>query len=158
MAIVRWEPFRDLVSTQDQFNRLFNQTFSHFLGSEPGTRAWAPPVDIRETEREVSLTAELPGVNPNDVEIRVEGNTLYLKGERKLEGNEQDYHQIERAYGSFARAFTLPASVDPSKVVAEYRSGLLTLSIPKREEAKPRTIKIQVSGQEPKTMAAAVQK
>jgi HSP20 family protein len=149
MAIVRWEPFRDLVATQDQLNRLFNETFSRFLGgSDSGSRAWAPPVDIRETDHNVILTAELPGVNPNEVEVRVEGNTLYLKGERKLEDNEQNYRQIERTYGPFSRAFSLPASVDPNNVNAEYKNGLLTLTLTKREEVKPKTIKIQVAGGE----------
>src|SRR5262249_44354336 len=96
----------------------------------------------------------LPGVNANDVDIRVEGTTLHIKGERKFEGSEKNYHQIERTYGSFARAFTLPSSVDPGSVTARYSDGLLTLTLTKREEAKPRTIKIQVAGQEPKTMTA----
>jgi HSP20 family protein len=155
MAIVRWEPFRDLVSTHEQFNRLFNETFPRFFGGELGTRPWAPLVDIRETDHNLILSAELPGVNPNDVEVRVEGNTLYVKGERKFEGEEKNYHQIERTYGSFARAFTLPSSVDPGSVVAQYSNGLLTLTLTKREEAKPRTIKIQMAGQEPKTAAVA---
>ena len=160
MAIVRWEPFRDLVSTQNQFNRLFNDTFSRAFGGEPTAGAWVPPVDIRETEHELLLTVELPGINPDDVDVRVEQNTLYLKGERKLEGTEQNYQQIERSYGPFVRAFTLPSSVDPAKVVAEYRNGLLTLTMPKREEAKPKSIKIDVGGheREPKTVAASVQR
>src|SRR5438552_14309353 len=154
MAIVRWEPFRDLVSTQEQFNRLFNEAFSRLAGAEPSSRGWAPVVDIREADHHLVLTAELPGVNPNDVEIRVENSTLYLKGERKLEASEQSYHQIERAYGPFSRAFTLPDSVDPNNVVAEFKDGVLTITLPKREGAKSRNVKIQVPGQEQKAMAA----
>ena len=100
------------------------------------------------------LTAELPGVNPTEVEVRLENNTLYLKGERKLEGNEQSYHQIERVYGPFARAFTLPDSVDTSNVIADFKDGLLTIKLAKRDEAKPRNVKIQLGGSEQKAMAA----
>ena len=161
MAIVRWQPFRDLVSTQDQFNRLFNETFSRMFGEgELGTKAagWAPPVDIRETDQNIVLTAELPGVNPNDVDIRLEDGTLYLKGERKFEKEtkEENYHRIERSYGTFARSFQLPQSVKADDVKAEYKDGVLTLTLPKREEAKPKTIKIKVSGSEPKSMAAGL--
>src|SRR5690242_21875590 len=134
MPIVRWEPFRDLVSAQDQFNRLFNHTLSRMAGAtaETATRTWAPPVDIREADQNLVLTAELPGVNPNEVEVRLENNTLYLKGERKIEGNEQSYHQIERVYGPFARAFTLPDSVDTNNVLADFKDGLLTIKLAKR--------------------------
>ncbi|HEY6292751.1 MAG TPA: Hsp20/alpha crystallin family protein [Terriglobia bacterium] len=145
MAIVRWEPFRDLVTTQDQFNRLFNDTFSRFFDEgAPGTRAWAPPVDIYETDQDIVLKAELPGVDPKDVEIRVEDGTLWLKGERKFENevHKDGYHHVERAYGAFSRAFPLPGSVNSEKAKAEYSNGVLTLTLPKREEAKPKTIKI----------------
>jgi HSP20 family protein len=156
MPIVRWEPFRDLALAQDRFNRLFNETLSRAARAETGTGTWAPAVDIREADQNLVLTVQLPGVNPNDVDVRLENNTLYLKGERKLEGNEQSYHQIERVYGPFARAFTLPDSVDPNNVVAEFKDGVLSIKLAKREEAKPRTVKIQVGGREQKTMAAGV--
>lgn len=159
MAIVRWEPFRDVVSAQDQFNRLFNETFSRFLGeNEPTAKAaWAPAVDIYEKENSVVLKAELPGVDPKDVDIRIEDGTLYLKGERKFEKEtkEENYHRIERSYGSFMRTFQLPRTLNADNVTAEYKDGILTLTLPKREEAKPKAIKIQVSGQEPKTMSAS---
>jgi HSP20 family protein len=148
MAIVRWEPFRDLVSTHDRFSRLFNDTFSRFFDEgETGARGWAPAVDIYETDHDLVLKAELPGVDPKDVEARVEDGTLYLKGERKLEkeAKEENYHRVERSYGSFVRTFALPRSVDSEKVSAQYQDGILTLTMPKREEAKPRTIKIQAS-------------
>jgi HSP20 family protein len=148
MAIIRWEPFRDLVSTRDRFNRLFNESFSRFFeDGEWGTRNWMPPVDVYETDQSVVVKAELPGVDPKDVEARVEDGTLYLKGQRKFENEvkQDDYHQIERAYGSFMRSFALPSSVNADKVTAEYKDGVLTLTLPKREEAKPKTIKINVN-------------
>jgi HSP20 family protein len=148
MAIVRWEPFRDLVTAQRDFGRLFRDAFSSQLGeTELSTRSWAPPVDIYETEDAIVLKAELPGVDPKDVEVRVEDNTLYLKGERKFEKEvkEQNYHRVERSYGSFARSFSLPNSISSDKVKAEFKDGLLTLTMPKREEAKPKTIKIDVT-------------
>jgi HSP20 family protein len=148
MAIVRFEPFRDLLTTQREFDRLFKEAFSPMSGeTEVSTRSWAPPVDIYETEDAIVLKAELPGIDPKEVEVRVEDNTLYLKGERKFEKevNEQNYHRIERSYGSFARSFSLPNSISAEKVKAEYKDGLLTLTMPKREEAKPKTIKIDVT-------------
>jgi len=148
MAIVRWEPLRDLMTTQRGFDRLFKEAFTPFFGEgEPSTRTWAPPVDIYENENDIVLKAELPGIDPKDVEVRVEDNTLYLKGERKFEKEVKDesYHRIERSYGSFARSFSLPNSINAEKVKAEFKDGLLTLTLPKREEAKPKTIKIDVS-------------
>jgi HSP20 family protein len=147
MPIVRFEPFRDL-TTQREYVRLLKEAFSPMSGeTEVSTRSWAPPVDIYETEDAIVLKAELPGIDPKDVEVRVEDNTLYLKGERNYEKdvNEQNYHRIERSYGSFARSFTLPNSISAEKVKAEYKDGLLTLTMPKREEAKPKTIKIDVT-------------
>ncbi len=148
MPIVRWEPFRDLVTTQDRLNRLFNETMGRFVGNE-GTRsgAWVPSVDIYETEQDIVLTAELPGVDPKDVEATVHEGTLYLKGERKYEKEvkEESYHHVERAYGSFARSFELPASVDADKVQAEFKDGVLTLTMPKKEEARAKKIKISTA-------------
>lgn len=149
MSMIRWEPFRDLVSTEDHFNQLFNESFAWGLGDqrEVSARTWVPPVDINETEDNLVLKAELPGIKPDDVEIRVEDNTLYLKGERKFEREvkEENLHRVERSYGTFSRSFSLPSSVDPEKIKAEYQNGILTLTMPKREEAKPKTIKIDVS-------------
>ena len=148
MAIVRWEPFRDLMTTQREFDRLFREAFSPVMGEgEVSTRTWAPPVDIYENGDNLVLKAELPGINPDDVEVRVEDNNLYLKGERKFEKEvkEENYHRVERVYGSFARTFSLPNSIDSDKVAANYKDGILTLTLPKREEAKPKTIKISVN-------------
>ena len=148
MSISQWEPFRDLLSTQDRFNQLFNHTFARAFGDEREVtpRAWVPPVDIYETAGSLVLKAELPGINPDEVEIRVEDNTLYLKGERKFEKEvkEENLHRVERSYGTFTRSFALPNTIDADKVRAEYQNGILTLTMPKREEAKPRTIKINV--------------
>jgi len=104
-------------------------------------------VDIYENGDNLVLKAELAGINPDDVEIRVENNTLYLKGKRKFEKEvkEQNYHRVERSYGTFARSFSLPNSVDADKVAANFKDGVLTLTMPKKEEAKPKTIKINVS-------------
>ena len=148
MAIVRWEPFRDLMASQREFDRMFREAFSPLVGNgEASTRTWAPPVDIYENGDSLVLKAELPGINPDDVEVRVEDNTLYLKGERKFEKEvkEENYHRVERAYGSFARTFSLPNSIDSDKVAANYKDGVLTLTLPKREEAKPKSIKITVN-------------
>jgi HSP20 family protein len=145
-----------LVTTQDRLNRLFNSTLGNTLQDwgEEGQLAsstWAPPVDIYETDHNLVIKAELPGVDPREVEVRVEDNTLYLKGQRKLqeEVRQDNYHRIERTYGTFTRSFTLPGSVNADKVVAEYKDGVLALTMPKREEAKPKTIKIYTGGEEP---------
>ncbi|HZT72009.1 MAG TPA: Hsp20/alpha crystallin family protein [Terriglobia bacterium] len=149
MSITRWEPFRDLISTQERFNQLFNEAFGRAFGDlqEVTPRTWAPAVDIYETDENLVLQAELPGINPDDVDIRIEDNTLYLKGERKFEKEvkEGNLHRVERSYGTFTRSFTLPGSINVDKVKAEYKNGILTLTMPKREEAKPKTIKIQAA-------------
>ena len=147
MKIVRWEPFQNVMAGQRDLDQVFKDAFRPFYGDgELSTRTWAPPVDIFENADNIVLKAELPGIDPKDVEIRVEDNTLYLKGERKFEQEvkEENYHRVERSYGSFARSFSLPNSIDADKVVADYKDGLLTLTMPKREEAKPKTIKIEI--------------
>jgi HSP20 family protein len=160
MAIVRWEPFRDLLTTQDRFNRLFNETLGNVFGGEEFSgRAWNPAVDIYETDQQLVLKAELPGIDPKDVDIRVEDGTLYLKGERKHEKDvkEGNYHRVERSYGSFTRTFALPNSVNLENIKADYKDGVLTLTMAKREEAKPKTIKINV-GEGAQAAAAAARK
>jgi HSP20 family protein len=150
MAIVRWEPFRDLAGLQDRMNRLFDESFR---GARAGNAddwalggSWAPAVDIYEQDGNIVMKAELPGVDPKAVDIRLENNTLTLRGERKLdkEVKEDSYHRVERAYGAFSRSFTLPTVVDQGNIKAEYRDGVLKLTLPKREEAKPRQIQINV--------------
>jgi HSP20 family protein len=163
MAIVRWEPFRDLLAMQDRMNRLFSETFGRdvpFYREEAASLSrWAPAVDVYETDDNIVVKAELPGLDPKDLDVRIEDNTLFLKGERKLEKEvrEQNYHRVERSYGSFARSLALPSSVDPDKTSAEYKDGVLTLTMAKREEAKSKTIKIQTTG-EPKQVATAARK
>jgi len=155
-TITRWEPFRGVNTLQDQFNRLFNDVFDR-KGEESSLTAWAPAVDIYETELELVVKADLPEVDPKDLEIRVENNILTIRGERKFEKkvNEDNYLRVERAYGSFARSFTLANTVNSDAIKADYQNGALTLTIPKREEAKPKQIKVNVNTQ---AMAASAAK
>jgi HSP20 family protein len=151
MAIVRWEPFRDLVSVQERMNRIFDDAFRGTgRGSEDDWAlggSWAPVVDIFEHEGNLVLKAELPGVDPKDVDVHVENNTLTLRGERKFasEVKREKYHRVERAYGTFSRSFTLPNVVDTDKIKAEYKDGVLQVTLPTREEAKPKQIAVAVS-------------
>ncbi len=152
----RWESFRGVNTLQDQFNRLFNDVFDR-KGEESSLTAWAPAVDIYETEHELVVKADLPEVDPKDLDIRVENNILTIRGERKFEKkvNEDNYLRVERAYGSFARSFTLANTVNSDAIKADYQNGVLTLTIPKREEAKPKQIKVNVNTQ---AMAASAAK
>jgi HSP20 family protein len=145
MAIIRWDPFRDLVTLRDRMNRLF-EDMSGRKGEEKElmTSSWSPSVDIYETENEVVLTAEIPGVDEKDVEIKVEDNNLTLRGERKFEKEtkEENYHRIERSYGSFFRSFSLPSYIDQDKIEAEHENGILKIKMPKKPELRPRKVKI----------------
>jgi len=145
-TIVRWEPFRGVTALQDQINRLFNEAFER-KGEESSLSAWAPAVDIYETEQELVVKADLPDVDPKDLDIRVENNLLTIRGERKFEKkvSEENYLRVERSYGSFARSFTLANTVNSEAIKADYQNGVLTLTIPKREEAKPKQIKVNVA-------------
>jgi len=147
MAIVRWDPFRDLISIQDRMNRLFEQTLAR-TREEEGIAAstWMPAVDIYETPDQVVMKAELPGLTREDIEINVRDNTLSLRGQRKFEKDvkEENYLRIERAYGSFQRSFTLPATIQQDKIKAVFKDGVLEVSLPKAEEARPKQIKIDV--------------
>lgn len=145
MPVVKYNPF------QAEFEdfpglKLFQDSVSRLL-SEPAARPWSPAVDIVETENDLVLKADLPEVDPKAVEIQIENGTLTLKGERKFEqqSNGRGYHRIERAYGSFVRAFSLPDSIDADKVKADYRAGVLTVTLPKKEVAKPKSVKVEVS-------------
>ncbi len=144
-AINRWEPFRGTMTLQEQLNRVFGDMLER-AGDESNLTPWAPAVDIFETEHELVVKADLPDVNPQDLDIRVENNILTIRGERKFEKkvNEENYLRIERAYGSFSRSFSLANSVKSEAIKADYQNGVLTLSIPKREEAKPKQIKVNV--------------
>ena len=126
-------------------NRLFNETLEQ-TGEESSLTAWSPAVDIYETEHKLVVKADLPEVDPKDLDIRVENNILTIRGERKFEKkvSEENYLRVERAYGSFTRSFTLANTVNAEAIKADYQNGVLTLSIPKREEAKPKQIKVNV--------------
>jgi HSP20 family protein len=141
--LTHWEPFRGATSLQDQVNRLFNDVLER-RGDESSLTAWAPAVDIYESEHELVVKADLPDVDPTDLDIRVENNILTIRGERKFEKkvNEESYLRVERAYGSFARSFTLANTVNSDAIKAEYQNGVLTLTIPKKEGAKPKQIKV----------------
>src|SRR5204862_6435046 len=144
-TLARWEPFRGATSLQDHVNRLFNDDFER-RGEESSLTAWAPAVDIYETEHELVVKADLPEIDPKDLDIRVENNILTIRGERKFEKkvNEDNYLRVERTYGTFSRSFTLANSVNADAIKAEYQNGVLALTIPKREEAKPKQIKVNV--------------
>lgn len=143
MALMtRWEPFRDLARIQDEMSRLFED---RYRGSE--SVGWTPACDIYEDEEGMALSFEVAGVDPKDVDVRFENGVLTVKGERKLEREEkrENYHRVERSYGTFTRSFSLPASVDAERIKAETKHGVLTVSLPKKAEAKPRAIQVKVS-------------
>jgi len=147
MAINRWDPFRDVVALQNRVNSLFREMNE---GDSPLTTAsFVPAVDIYEDAKKVVLKLEVPGMEEKDLDIRVENNTLTVKGERKLEKDEKEenFHRIERRYGSFYRAFTLPSTVDTENVQASYNAGILKLELNKKPEAQPKQIKVNVGGQ-----------
>jgi HSP20 family protein len=150
MTIVRWEPVRDLLGLRERMNRLFEESARGLgRGQEEDwvMGAWAPAVDIYEKGTDVVLKAELPGLDPKDVDIRIENNVLTLKGERKIEDEikQENYHRVERAYGGFTRSFTLPSTVDTTNVKADYKDGVLRITLPKREEAKPKQIQVDIT-------------
>ena len=145
MAIIRWDPFRDIITLREKMNRLFEDAVMA-RGEEKDmiSSTWIPSVDIYETENSLILTAEIPGVDENNIEIKIEDNTLSLKGERlfEKETTEENYHRIERSYGSFYRSFTIPRSVDQEKIRAEHDNGVLRITMPKKPESKPKTVKV----------------
>jgi HSP20 family protein len=147
MTLIPWDPFRNLVALQDRMNRLFDETMNSGKDTDlVRGGSWAPAVDIFENENEVVLTAELPGIEMKDVDVQVRENTLTLRGERKLERSEhkENYHRIERAYGPFMRAFTLPSTVDQEKISARYHNGVLEIKMPKAAKSKPTRIDVKV--------------
>jgi len=150
MAIVRWDPFRELQSMQDRMNRIFGDVYARRGDDDVMARGdWMPLVDIYENDRhELLIKAEMPGMKREDIDIKVENNTLTIRGERRRESEvrEEQYHRVERSYGSFSRSFSLPSTVDSEKVSAEYKDGVLTILLPTREEAKPRQVAVQVKG------------
>jgi len=144
-TLTRYNPFRELDEMLTPL-RLFQDSVNRIFSEGAATRPWTPSVDIKETENEITLIADVPGVDQKDLEIKIEDGTLTLKGERKFEEEKkgEGYHRIERGYGSFVRCFSIPDSVDPEKVKASYKNGVLTVHLPKKEVAKPRTVKVSV--------------
>jgi len=147
MAIVRYDPFRDLRTLQEEVNRLFSTNLTRAFPDEGiGRGAWAPSVDIYENKDQIVLEAELPGMNQDDFDLSIENSVITLRGERKFEKTDEtdNYHRVERSYGAFTRSFTLPHTVSAEGATAEYSNGVLRVTLPKREETKAR--RIQVSG------------
>jgi HSP20 family protein len=154
MPIIRWDPFQELNLITNRMNRLFQDTYGQGSTEESlTTSAFVPPVDIYEDEHNITLKIEVPGIEQKDIDVRLENNTLTVRGERKFEKEEKEenFHRLERRYGSFYRAFTLPNTVDPDSVSAEYDNGLLKIKLAKKAEAKPKQIKVSV-GPGPKTL------
>jgi HSP20 family protein len=145
-TITRLQPFRGFSALQDQVNRIFNETVRS-QGDESALTAWAPSVDIYETPNELVVKADLPEVDEKDIDIRVENNLLTIRGERKFDKSvtEDNYLRIERTYGTFSRSFSLPNTVNAEAIRAEYKNGVLTVNLPKREESKPRQVKVNVT-------------
>ena len=154
-VITRWEPFREFSTLQDRMNRLFRESYGSEGREETlSNTSFAPPVDVYEDEHSVNLKIEVPGVDEKDIDVRIENNVLTVHGERKFEKEEKEenFRRVERQYGSFTRTFTLPTTVDAEKVSANYDKGILKIALPKKAEAKPKQIKVNVSGE--KTLEA----
>jgi len=146
--LTRWEPIRELAGLQERMNRLFNDSFSSVSSQESlSAGSFVPPVDVYEDEQGIRLKMEVPGIDEKDIDIRLENNLLTVRGERKLEKEtkEENYHRIERSYGSFTRSFSLPNTVNSEEVKASYAKGVLTIHLGKRAEARPKQIKVDVT-------------
>ena len=144
--ITRWDPFRELNTITDRMNRLFQETYGTQSREEGLTSSFVPAVDIYEDEHNVTVKMEVPGIDQKDIDVRLENNTLTVRGERKFEKDEKEenFHRIERRYGQFYRAFTLPNTIDGEKVAADYDNGVLKIRLAKKAEAKPKQIKVNV--------------
>jgi HSP20 family protein len=145
MVVTRWEPLKDLMALQERMNKLFDETFSRGA-QDVDVGAWSPPVDILEKGDEIIIKMEISEVEQKEIDIKVEGNALTIKGERKLEEGtkREDYMRLERPYGTFSRSFSLPTTVDHEKVKASHKNGILRVVLPKKEETKPKQIKVEV--------------
>jgi HSP20 family protein len=149
-VLTRWEPFREFATLQDRINRAFRESYAGADRDESlTTSSFAPAVDVYEDEHKVTLKIEVPGIDEKDIDVRVENNTLTVHGERKIEKEEKDenYRRVERQYGAFTRTFTLPTTVDTDNVSATYDKGVLKVSLPKKAEAKPKQIKVNVASE-----------
>ena len=153
MAVIRWnDPFRELAALQDRMNRMFEGTLTRTRSEEElFTGTWAPPVDIYETKDKITLKAELPGFDEKQINLRFEDGVLTIEGERKFEkeSGDENYHRVERSYGKFVRSFAIPAGVEGDKIAASFASGVLTVDLPKREETKPKQIRIEAGAPKP---------
>lgn len=148
MSITKYDPFHDLRSLQDEVNRLFTGAFPKSTPQEEILRgAWSPNIDIYENKEQLVLQAELPGMKTEEVDVSIENNVITISGERKFEKKEEtdNYHRIERAFGSFSRSFTLPQTVTAEGATADFREGILTIALPKREETKARKIEVKIA-------------
>ena len=148
-VLTRFEPFREFSTLQDRMNRLFRETYSEGQDQSLTASTFAPAVDVYEDEHNVTLKIEVPGIDEKDIDVRIENNTLTVHGERKIEKEEKEenYRRVERQYGNFTRTFTLPTTVDAEKVSATYDKGVLKVSLPKKAEAKPKQIKVNVGSE-----------
>ena len=151
MAIMRWvDPFKELSAIHERMNQLFDETFLPSRGSEaaPAAAMWSPAVDIYESGDDIVVKAEVPGIDKDDVAVEVKDGILTLRGERKFEKevSEKEYYRMERSYGTFTRSFTLPPTVDSDKIDAAFSQGVLKITLPKREESKPKQIKVKING------------
>jgi HSP20 family protein len=145
-VLTRWEPFREFSTLQDRMNRLFRETQGNSQDESLTSSSFAPAVDVYEDEHNVTLKIEVPGIDEKDIDVRIENNTLTVHGERKIEKEEKEenYRRVERQYGGFTRTFNLPPTVDAEKVQADYDKGVLKVTLPKKAEAKPKQIKVNV--------------
>src|SRR4051794_11468786 len=147
--ITRWDPFREVATLQDRMNRMFNDQFGAMGRDESLTGSFVPPVDVYEDENSIQVRLEVPGVEEKDIDIRLENNLLTVRGERKFEKEEKEenFHRIERRYGSFTRSFSLPNTVSTEDVNADYVNGILKIKLAKRAEAKPKQIKVNIGSE-----------
>jgi HSP20 family protein len=157
--LTRWDPFREMSTLQSTLNRILSQETTQSGDDLMTSGSFVPPVDIYEDENSFKLHVEVPGVKEGDIDIRLENNTLTLRGERKFESEskEENFRRVERRYGSFMRSFTLPNAVDPEKVSANYDNGVLEIQLTKRAEAKPKQIKVNIGGPTPKAVKGSSQ-
>jgi len=144
MNLIRWSPFRDMTILQNQMNRLFEDALHTWPTESDSTSVWSPTADIYETDNDLILQADLPGIDPKQIDVRVENNMLTIRGERCFEPKvkQENFHRVERSYGTFSRSFTLTTAVDSEKVQANYKNGVLSITLPKAEQAKPKRIQI----------------
>jgi len=144
MNLVRWNPFGEMSLLQNQMNRLFDTALQGWPGDSNGTTTWIPAADIYESENELVVNLDLPGVDPKTVDVHVENSVLTIRGERSFDEkqNKENFHRVERSYGPFARSFTLSRPVDSDKISANYKAGVLSITLPKAESAKPKRIQI----------------